>query len=231
MRSARRAIFSLLAVFVALEAAAMALYPGGTWWDRTTRGHDFWRNFLCDLTASTALNGTPNALGSRLAQAAMLAFVGALVPFWLVVPALFARRARLGRAVRALGLTSLAGIVAAVAMPSDRFGALHGACVVIAGVPGLAAAVVAVVGLAVDERKPRVAAIAGGATIAFALVDFALYVGPWIAGTVGFVATAALQKVAAGSLVSWMSIVAFRAESRCPGSKSLACSRIPETPP
>ncbi|MGC4067856.1 MAG: hypothetical protein QM784_25030 [Polyangiaceae bacterium] len=29
--------------FLALVALAMAFYPGGTWWDRTTEGHRFGR--------------------------------------------------------------------------------------------------------------------------------------------------------------------------------------------
>ena len=85
--------------FVALIVPAMALYPGGTWWEPHAAGHRFWTNFLCDLEWRTALNGTPNPVGARLAEGAMLSLVLAFVPFWPVAARLFAARARLAAAV------------------------------------------------------------------------------------------------------------------------------------
>ncbi|HEX4447257.1 MAG TPA: hypothetical protein VH044_10995 [Polyangiaceae bacterium] len=214
--------------FVAMEGAAMCLYPGGTWWNATTRGHRFWQNYLCDLEWRVALDGQPNALGSTLAQAAMVLLVAGLAPFWLALPRLFAphssatpapderpawsgRTPLVSRAVPALGLTSVVATTAAIFMPSDRFGALHGATVIVACVPGLAAAALAVLGLARGEPRPRVAAALGGAMLAFAFVDFVLYASHFLAHTEGSTLVPALEKVALILLLSWMVTVATRA--------------------
>src|SRR5260370_38051545 len=118
---------------------ATCLYPGGTWWDSTTRGYRFWENFLFDLEWRVALNGQPTQGASHLAQAAMLILTTAFIPFWLSVTRLF-DRPRLAILVRSFGLASVVGIIAVVLMPSDRFGVLHGIAVVVAGLPGLGAA-------------------------------------------------------------------------------------------
>jgi hypothetical protein len=205
------AIVGLVAAFGGLEAAAMHLYPGGTWWDAAARGHRFWENFLCDLEWRVALNGEPNPVGSALAKTAMLLLLVALVPFWLAVPRVFPGASAGARAaVTTPGLVSAAATVAVVLMPSDRFGALHGAMVIVAGVPGLVAAALAVRGLALREPRPRVAAGLGGAMLAAAFVDFALYVSHFAAHTNGTPLGPALQKVALLLLLAWMVTVAVR---------------------
>ncbi len=52
------------ACFVACFGIAIALYPGGTWFNRRAEGHSFWMNFLCDLMQSRALNGEEATVGS-----------------------------------------------------------------------------------------------------------------------------------------------------------------------
>jgi hypothetical protein len=211
------AILASVAGFVVLETIAMSLYPGGTWWDAKAHGHRFWQNFLCDLEWRVALNGVPNPVGSRLAEAAMLLLVVGLAPFWLDVPCLFAARQRgSGAAVRGLGLTSVAATLAVVFMPSERFGALHGLMVIVAGVPGLAAAALAVRGLALGEPRPRVGAWIGAAMLGFAMTDFVLYVSHVVGHTEGTPAVAAIQKVALFLLLMWMGIVAVRVQRRAP---------------
>lgn len=206
-------VASCVAAFVALEAAAMALYPGGTWWDRNTRGASFWRNYVCDLEWSVALNGQPNRVGAPLAEAAMLVMVAGLGVFWWIAPAMFAGRRRTGTAVRALGLVSVAGIVAVACMPSERFGALHGVAVVVAGVPGLTAALLAVAGMLRGDRAKhaRAAGAVGAAMLAFALVDFALYADTLAHGGPGSTLLPVAQKIALVLLVAWMLLVAARA--------------------
>jgi hypothetical protein len=209
------AVLACVVGFVVLEIGAMILYPGGTWWDAHTRGHRFWENFLCDLEWRVALNGEPNLLGSHLAQTAMLLLVFGLAPFWFDVPYLFAARQRVGGiAVRALGLTSVAATVAVVFMPSERFGALHGVMVIVACVPGLAAATWAVRGLALGEPAPRVCAWIGGSMLVFALLDFVLYASHLIAHTEGTPVVPAIQKVALILLLAWMVALAIRVARR-----------------
>jgi hypothetical protein len=210
-RGAPAAILACVALFVALEVPAMLLYPGGTWWDAGTRGHRFWENFLCDLEWRVALDGTPNPVGSRLAEGAMLALAAAFVPFWIAAPRLFAARApRLARVTRTLGLVGVGGMAAVVLMPSDRFGALHGVAVIVAGVPSLLATGAAEAGFVLGEPKPRVAASIGGALLATALLDFALYVSHLVGRTEGTPLVAAAQKVALLLLLAWMAAIALR---------------------
>jgi hypothetical protein len=193
----------------------MALYPGGTWWNPAARGHRFWQNYLCDLEWRVALNGQTNHWGSRLAQAAMLVLVLTLAPFWLALPRLFrASSSRSGAAVRWLGLVSVAATVCVVFMPSERFGALHGAMVVLACVPGLTAVAVAVAGLARSEPRPRAGAAIGGAMLGVALVDFALYVSHLVGHSEGTPLVPALEKIALILLLAWMLLVALRTRAR-----------------
>jgi hypothetical protein len=214
VRIAAALLLACIALFLALSAAAMALYPGGTWWDPTTHGARFWQNFLCDLEWNPALNGAPNPVGSRLAQAAMLVMIAGFVPFWWIAPRLFPARRALGMAERALGLTSVAGMIAVVLMPSDRFGALHGVAVVVAALPGLSAALLAIAGmLRGDTAGARAAGAVGGAMLAVAIADFALYVDTILHGGPGSRAIPAAQKVALLLLLAWMTLVAARVRS------------------
>ena len=209
--SARAAILGSVAGFLALELPAMALYPGGTWFDATTRGYRFWENFLCDLEWRVALNGQANQ-GAPLAQAAMLVLVLGLAPFWIVVPRLLRERARLGAAVRVLGLVAAAGTVAVALMPSDRFGRLHGAAVILSGLPGLTAAGLAVVGLLFARPRPRAEGWIGASMLVFALINFVLYASHFLFGVEGTPLVPAAQKLALGLLLTWMVSVALHRE-------------------
>jgi hypothetical protein len=211
MRASSRFVLASVVAFAAIELLAMHLYPGGTWWDPTTRGASFWRNYLCDLGSEVAVGGMPNTLGARFGKAAILVMVLGFAPFWSTVPLLFAPLRRLGRIVRALGLISLAGIVAVALMPSSRFGWLHGVTVIIAGVPALTAAVLSVAGLARAEPSPRIAATIGGAMLVFALLDFVLYARTMIRGGPGPLVLPVAQKLALLLLLAWMIVVAWKA--------------------
>lgn len=216
MKAARVAVVACVGAFVALIVPAMALYPGGTWWEPHATGHRFWSNFLCDLEWRTALNGTPNPVGAMLAEGAMLALVLAFVPFWplaarlVAVPALAGRvRARLAAAVRVLGWTSVLGMVGVALMPSERFGAMHGVAVLVAGLPGLSAAVVAAAGQLLARRA--LPGALGAGMVLFAIVDFVLYVHTMLHGGPGPLFLPVAQKMALLLLLAWMLVVAARA--------------------
>ena len=143
-----------VAGFCVLIGVAMCAYPGGHEWDRTTRGHDFWRNYICDLARSTALDGEPNTTSAPIAQVALVALLAGGAAFWWALPALFTRpESRLAGAVRTLGALSLAGVLGVALLPADRFGALHPIAMALSGGPGQAAAIVAVVALDARERN------------------------------------------------------------------------------
>jgi hypothetical protein len=204
-------IAAAVLLFVALELPAMALYPGGTWWDPHTQGARFWQNFLCDLEWRVALDGVPNPVGSRLAQAAMVVLVLGLLPLWWTVPRVAGEPRLLGGMVRVLGAVSVAGTLAVAFMPSDRFGSLHGTVVVAAALPGLTAAVLAVALLLRGEPAPRVAGALGAAMLAASVADFVLYARHLLAGGgPGPLVLPAAQKVALLLLLAWMLAVAAR---------------------
>jgi hypothetical protein len=204
------AILCSVTGFSGLQAWAMHLYPGGTWWDRATVGHRFWENYVCDLEWEIALGGSPNYLGARIARAAILVLVAGFVPFWLALPSLFPGRRRTGRSVRALGLASVAGLFAVAWMPSDRAGALHGAAVITAAVPGMAATGLAVAGLLGGEPRPRIAGWTGATLLALAAADLALYVSHLVRHVEGTPLVVVLEKIAVLLLLGWMLEVGAR---------------------
>ncbi len=186
----------------------MKLYPGGTSWDPATTGHDFWHNYLCDLLRPTALDGVPNPLGSALAKTATLLLAAGLFAFFCLVGRAFPRFPRLARAVAVLGALTTCAVPGVVFLSGDRFGILHGIAVVVAAIPGLAASLLAVVGLVLGEERPKRAAIVGAAALAVALVDFALYVPQVATSAPGPVAVAVLERISLGLVLLWMCVVA-----------------------
>lgn len=195
-------------LFVALMAASMSLYHGGTWIDPSAPGHDFWLNFFCDLLHDHALDGAPNTTGARLATAAMLALIAGMLPFWLSTASLVAARPALAWTVRVAGVTSVLGLVAVPLTPSDRFGALHGVAVLVAAVPGLIANACSTIGLLANRdgaRSTRVLGLIALATFVCAAIDAAFYAKHMASGgAVTPPALPALQKLAAMLLVAWM---------------------------
>jgi len=80
----------------------------------------------------------------------------------------------------------------------------------VAGGPGLVAVALAVRGLFRRERRPRIAAWLGAATLAVAAVDFIGFAMHLIAGGLGTPLLPAFQKAALTLLLAWMVAVAMR---------------------
>jgi len=211
--SAPAAVHAAIVAFGALIALAMRVYPGGTAWDPTARGHDFWLNYLCDLSRGSALDGEPNPVGSALARAAMVVLAVGFVPFFLSLPGLFPSRSCLGRAIRVLGCFGALGAVAVGLLPNDRFGDIHVYAVLSGGLPGLAAAALAVVGLVRAGPSIRLAAVVGCAMFAVSAVDLGTYLGHEVAGSPAPMMLAVLERCALLLLLVWMHLVA-RAKAR-----------------
>jgi hypothetical protein len=210
-----RAIVASVAVFVVLVATAMALYPGGHSWDPHASGHDLWRNYLCDLARTTALDGRPNR-GAFVGKLALIVLALGLVPF-------FARTTDLARELRGLGrVVRLAAVATATTVPAvafvsgDRYGRLHALAVVVAGVPGLFAGAGAVVALTLDRRAPRAVTWVGIVALGLGTVDFALYVANLHAEGGGPVAVAVLERLTSGALLAWMLLAARAAPPDAP---------------
>jgi hypothetical protein len=189
---------------------AMSAYPGGTAWDPTTRGHDFWQNYLCDLERAVALDGHSNDLGAALARIAMASLGVASLAFWHLLPEFFPERTALGRGTRAFGLVSAIGILAVALLPGDRFPGLHPALMLAAGGPGILAAAVGVVGLATRAPFRGLAALGAGAMVASAL-DLALYVRQLFVSSPDPVLIAVLERVSLILALAWVGLVALSA--------------------
>lgn len=202
------------ATYALFWVVAMWAYPGGTWLNPGASGHDFWANFLCDLLHERALNGERNYLGSRAMLASMLVLVFVIGVHWWVLPLLFDDRPRLGWAVRMLGVISSLASAGVPLLPSDRFGALHSVVVVTAAVPGLAACVFGVAGVALGESGFRPLTWVGVSMGIAAGAATALYVRTqWFAAPLT-VAVPATQKLALILVLAWLVIVALRVRRR-----------------
>jgi hypothetical protein len=184
----------------------MTFYPGGTVWDRASRGSDFWLNYLSDLQRSVALNGEPNAAGSRFAQAAMLVFAAGLAAAWWLAARLSSDRPRLRRAMLYSGVVGIAGAFSAALLPSDRFANGHELAVIVGGASGLVATGLAVAGIA-DRRSWLVTAI-GSATVLVSAVDFFLYVQHLGRPEPPVPVGASLERVSTILLLLWLCAVA-----------------------
>ena len=193
--------------FVALILLAMSVYPGGTAWDPTTHGHDFWLNYLCDLERSTALDGRANGEGAALAQAALLVLGVGCMAFWRTLPALYPARVHVGRATRWLGLMSACGLIAVAVLPPDRFPSLHPLLMIVAGGPGILAAALGVVGLATGRAWPILATV-GAAVVVASGVDLVLYLRQLCVAAPAPVAVAVLERVALLLALAWRALVA-----------------------
>ncbi len=191
------AVVAAVVVALVLLGLAIARYPGGSDCDAAAVGFDPSCNYLSDLLHQVARDGRPNP-AAPLARAAMLAFVAALPPFW----ALRARGLVRGVLVRRLGTLSAVGWAAVPLVPSDRFGAWHGAAVLVGAGPGLVAVLLAVGGQWSVRRRSAllglgVLACVGAATLLYAR----LLLGDASAPSH---AIPALQQVAAALLVAWL---------------------------
>jgi hypothetical protein len=203
VRVASRLVLGLVAAFLALEIAAMALYPGGTWLDRSTIGYDFFRNFFCDLTAPRALNDQANP-GAPLGTAAIVLMGLALAPFWFLVTHRLRAHRPFSLTMRWLGFASAAAVVAVPLLPSQRYGLLHAAVIFVAGAPGLLAAVLATIGL-LRTKGARLSGGVAALTLLLAAIDGALYTCHVVSGEeIRSALLPTLQKLAAMALVAWM---------------------------
>jgi hypothetical protein len=203
-RKIRNASFFLilsLMLFVVLECVAMARYPGGTWFDRTSVGHDFFWNFFCDLTASKALNGEPNP-GAIFAQAGMLVLTLGFLPFWILVTSLVRTFREI---ILALGILSSLAAALVPFISSQEYGHLHSWLVFLASIPGVLAGGLSTYGLVKMKTGSRIPARLAVLTVVLVALDAALYA---INVKTGYeihpIVVPGLQKIATASLVAWM---------------------------
>ncbi|MEP7049922.1 MAG: hypothetical protein ABJB12_06195 [Pseudomonadota bacterium] len=221
-------MLACLLAFAGFLAAAMLLYPGGNWLDRSAAGHRFFANFLCDLTQPTSLSGVSNSLGAALAQIGMLFFALALAGFFAVIPAHFLVGSRAARWVRALGVCAVLCFVAVPLTPSERFGRVHSTLALTAGSLGIASALCALVALAAAQRRALV--VLGVLSLASGALEAALFVYH-LGEEAPPLLVPAVQKVAAALLSAWIVAVAAGILLEPPGSRHDIGTRPGSNPP
>jgi hypothetical protein len=93
-------------LFVLLYLVAACYYPGGSQFNRSTRGFSWTHNYWCNLLNETAINGQPNA-ARPIALMAMVILCLALGVFWYLFPiqAGFEKKER--RAIQVAGTTAM----------------------------------------------------------------------------------------------------------------------------
>ena len=221
-RAGAVALLIAMALGAALIGRAMSLYPGGSVVDRFAAGHSFWFNFLCDLTAPAAVNGTPNLAGAALARHGMLALSIALGLFWLILPTTLPARRTADVALR------VAGVIAAVGFGTVPFatGPLHAIAIFASVVPGLVATVLGLAGLLAKPRRAALVVLVMGAIVA-GVADAVLYaekVTGRLSGSSPLVPLA--QRAAVLLLLAWMGTVAW-AVLRAPARRRAPAGNAP----
>jgi hypothetical protein len=204
VRTRALAALSLISVaaFLGFTGIAMARYPGGTWCEPAGGADRLWENFLCDLLHVRSLSGAENP-GAGFARLGMLALVAGFLPFWLALPELFRARPRTGLWLRSVGVLSVVSLVLVPLTPSDRFGAMHGIAVMGAGVPGFAAAALAV-SAQLGTRPLRALGLLGASALATSLADMAVYVHHFFARVDCAPWLPVVQWLALGQVLVWM---------------------------
>src|SRR5258708_6886903 len=120
---------------VVLTGASIALYPGGTFLDGSTRGYSFAHNFLSDLGSTAALNYQRNLTGAILFGLAVVLAVFTLgactVATVRVLSSATVARA-FARFAAAAAVLVCVGFLGVAVTPEDRLMGLHLAFAVVA---------------------------------------------------------------------------------------------------
>jgi hypothetical protein len=94
-----KASFALIPVFgciiyVVLYIIAASLYPGGSNFNKASKGYHWNLNYWCELLAATAKNGQPNT-AQPVAFAAMMIMAVSIGVCWYYLPVIFQHRYRM----------------------------------------------------------------------------------------------------------------------------------------
>jgi len=186
----------LLGAGALASAVAAVQYPGGTWMDRSTVGHSFWGNFLCDIARDLALDGRPHP-GARWGRAAEWALVLALGVFFWIAPALV-EPLRRRRTIRLLGLVATLGLL----LVPVTTGVPHALALITGAGPGFTATVLVLRGL---RQRPALHWL-GALALALSSAELALFLrfNERFRATTVPLAVPLVQRLALLAAVAWM---------------------------
>tara|TARA_R110002072_G_scaffold114317_7_gene244227 strand:+ start:3316 stop:3981 length:666 start_codon:yes stop_codon:yes gene_type:complete len=187
-------------IFAVLFGWAMSLYPGWSRFDAGSVGHDFWRNFLCDLQSSELPDGRSNRAGSLVVTCAvMVLLAGALLPTWWRVDA----SPRKVRVARTLGLSTAMLLCLSVGELVLRLPFSHNVLTLTAGAFGLSAMGIV---LATSWRHAhRVTRVVAVLFLVAAVINFTTYSAVQLGATLTLVVPAS-QRIALIGLLVWLAL-------------------------
>ncbi len=189
-------LLALLGGGVLAAVVAAASYPGGTWMDRSTRGHSFWANFLCDIARDPALDGRPHP-AAGWGRAAEWALVLALGFFFWIAPALV-QPARRARTIRLLGVVAMLGLLLVPVTEKVP----HALALIAGAGPGFAATLLLLRGL----RHRPVLAWLGMLALGLSGLELVLFLAfnERFGSTTVPLAVPAVQRLAVLAAIAWM---------------------------
>lgn len=186
----------------------MALYRGGTWWDRSHRGYSLLENFLCDLLHRRTLGGDPNLVSSRLALPGMLALAIGIITAFSLAPELVPARRRLGRLIAWFGAISTGLVAIAPAFPSDAYPRLHGMAVVGGSIPTVLAFATLVGAVLLEPAVTHLFRAISLFLLVLVVAQLALYVWDTFLGGPSLRMLPGLEHVATVVLIVWLLMTA-----------------------
>jgi hypothetical protein len=198
-----------VAGFVLLMGGAMAAYPGGHLWDKSSPGYDFWRNFWCDLLRSEAYNGVQNLVAPALARTAMSCLAVGILSCFCLTPFLFKQRRWLGLSVSVLGGCGALGLVLATWTSGGQMPRVHALAVLMAGPVGLCALVGTLVGL--RRGIARGYLLLGAGTLLVSLTSLIQYLREFAFQVASSPFLPFSQKLSTLLALSWILLVSARA--------------------
>ena len=151
-----------IAWFVIATAIAIALYPGGTYPDRSVRGYSFFGNFLSDLGMLVAWGGGANHAGATVFISSELLLILGLVLFFTALVRVYSPGTprRLAVAAAIVGLACCVAFVGAALLPADLFLAAHITAAIIAFRASMIAFILFTIATIKDRRFGQIATVA-----------------------------------------------------------------------
>jgi hypothetical protein len=194
-------------VFLGSVLLAIALYPGGTWWDPKHHGHHFWENYLCDLLHRRSLSGLSNLVGARVATAGLLILgLGIVTAFSLSKEAIPSRK-QLGRRIAWCGSLGTLLLSSAILFPSDAHPKLHAAGVIAGSIPTILAFAVLVGALLLEPVTTRWLRAVSLGLLVLSVSSLSLYVWNVLFKGPSLRISPAIERVATIVLLVWLLMV------------------------
>ncbi len=211
-RLSLRVALAGLVVFVVGYAIAIAMYPGGTPFDRARPGYDLADNYLCDAFRGRAYDGRPNPVGAAFGQVGMLGLVLAASTALFGTPGTFRDHApRLARVARVAAVVAFAGMLLVPLTPAHEYGRLHFVAIGLAAVPGMAAAYLTAFGALRVPRGDGPLTRALRATTIVALAACTLHFGQYAAQVAHVLGESVwvprAQKLVVAIVVVWIALL------------------------